>query len=1523
MKFRLGVIIFCMAQTFCMAANVYVKTDGSGNGTSWDDALPGSRLAAQLETLTNGDSVFLAAGSYLPTSSSLVGDSATFLLQANVALIGGFPASATGLEHSTNYDPQSNPTILTGDHKGDDNNQESDGYYLFLLDDDNANQVVLALATKVENQAMSLRGLIIRGGSAIGSDFTLQGQTILSDNGGGIYNTGTLRLEDCAIEENYAYKNGGGIYNKGNLEIQNSTFFLNYSGYGSGGGIYNEIAAQLTLSNVKFTRQLSGSDGGAIFNSGIMSARGLEVIRSLAYDAGGAIYTESSPYADLNTSGIASITKSYFEADTSSEGDGGAIANYRGNAKIDSSVFRANKGYLGGALVNVYGKMTVDHSRLVGNKSAGGGAICVIGSDDGASSDVLAYDANRVGFLILRSSTLDSNRAITGGALEMARAGSLSSKQHALDFASVAIENSTLAHNYASKSGSAIYSKDDGFWLSLANTTVAGNRLGTYGYDNEAGIDVGDTLYLTNSLVASHHHNDTLKDIIAPLVVGYHSTARLASGSWSGNSVGVWTYAPEDTLFASEVLDSSFHLTPALTDNGGLTPTIALATESAAASNGILAGSFSEADTLRHAYSLDQGATWLDIRTRSLVNSGITVMFMDQRDVKRSAPYAVGAVGTSAPGTKLKFTVSTTASMGGAVSGGGIYIASRIVKLEATPKEKYRFVSWLDLNKKIISTSPILSFPARSDTVLLAQFVKQNPHWMFVKTNGNGDGSSWDEALPGDSLADRMQWASDGDSVFIAEGTYTPFSKRYTGRDRTFHIQSNIAMFGGYPADAQGMDLTGKDVTKYRTVLTGLLEDNTQAYHVVVANATQIPGQHIELRGLVIENGLANGNDGNAVLFPIVNMNASSTTSCNCLPGSGTKIADRGYGGGIFAMSPMKLDSLQIQENTALYKGGGIYATDSLRISASHFSNDSSGYGGAIYSLAPLLLDSCKLQNNRAPGGGGAVASEGSLKVRKGSFSNNTSQSGYGGALYGATDKAIITTQYSTFASNAGVWGGAIASKGALQINYGAFGNNKSKEAGGAIYSLGEAAIVHGDFYTNRTDKLGGAVFAGAKLSVDSSLFYGDSALVSGGALYGEDESRITRSTFTSNRASDRGGAIHSKGGLILDSVVADSNTSGNVGGAIQSTAITHILNSRLAHNKSQTVGGAIYQASGSLVVENARIVDNTSSYGGGGVYSNGGHTQILRTEFSNNQASQTIGGGLYTKGTLDCFFSTFANNRAIYYGGAIFSEGYTRILSSTLTGNNVDKSIGTTAAISFNQGFIHNSILAHNSGSPSSTDVSSGIKASHNLVADEEQKIFAQYIVDVNGASIPLLADHGGATWTVALADSSVARATGIRLGSFERNDSLLFAYYEGTNWISLTDSGIVAADLIAEFTQDQRGIALGTTPSIGAFHLGPWPEPEVEEPSEEPNEEPIIAQTQTFKQIHLRQDAGWLELNHPGYNMQRMEIWSTSGLLLVSQPSGSNGTTRCNLMGMRPGAYILRAYGHALVFSKGFAIQ
>ena len=205
----------------------------------------------------------------------------------------------------------------------------------------------------------TLNGLIVTKGAIFG------------DDGGGIYNSGTLTITNSTLSNNSA-DNGGGIYNAsvGTLTITNSTLFSN-SATNDGGGIYTN--GTLTVTNSTLSGNSATNASGGIHNNGELTVTGSTFSGNSAYYAGG-IYNN-------NTLTVANST---FSGNFTSGSSGGAIYNaynpLGGTATVTNSTFSGNAANYGGGITND-GTLTITNSTLSNNSAtATGGGIYNVGT---------------------------------------------------------------------------------------------------------------------------------------------------------------------------------------------------------------------------------------------------------------------------------------------------------------------------------------------------------------------------------------------------------------------------------------------------------------------------------------------------------------------------------------------------------------------------------------------------------------------------------------------------------------------------------------------------------------------------------------------------------------------------------------------------------------------------------------------------------------------------------------------------------------------------------------------------------------------------------------------------------------------------------------------------------------------------------------------------------------------------------------------------------------------------------------
>lgn len=221
----------------------YVKKDGTGDGSSWDNA--SGDLQKMIDELADNNSqglageVWVAAGTYAPQSQLISGTaySASFRMRDGISVYGGFAGTETSKqERAKGTMPWdfTNETILEAAYYDHANLQWNNNKW--TLTSDSRHVVWFApMANEADfTRTTMLDGVTVQGGYAQGGTGLDDFKT---DRGAGVYMDGAnTYLTNCIVKENYATGNGGGVYLKDG-RVQTSLIYNNNAD-ADGGAVY-------------------------------------------------------------------------------------------------------------------------------------------------------------------------------------------------------------------------------------------------------------------------------------------------------------------------------------------------------------------------------------------------------------------------------------------------------------------------------------------------------------------------------------------------------------------------------------------------------------------------------------------------------------------------------------------------------------------------------------------------------------------------------------------------------------------------------------------------------------------------------------------------------------------------------------------------------------------------------------------------------------------------------------------------------------------------------------------------------------------------------------------------------------------------------------------------------------------------------------------------------------------------------------------------------------------------------------
>ena len=1055
---------------------------------------------------------------------------------------------------------------------------------------------------------------------SIGEGFTvtLTNATLINgkaDKGGAIYNDGSLTLSDVKLSDNAADSYGGAVFNNGNLVVGNSVFDSNdivnrgsaSVDYG-GAAIYNWYDGVLTVSGSNFTNNIknykngdrlvgaiatigdatisdsyfvnnTGRWGGAISTAGYLLAgddvNTLTVSGSTfkenggLYGAGifvaGSDFTVSDCVFDKNTA--------FGKGNMTPNNNNGAAIVVTDTGKditgiITDSNFTNNKAHFSGAVDICEGKITIKNSIFVNNSAEYcAGAIAVDSQINKPAVEII-------------NSKFDSNSAEYGGAI--------------YNYYNLTVVDSTFTNN----------SKD-----TIYNFRVANLDLGIKTFtdlQNAIGL-VRGTLTLDSDIVMTDDEAANFKDGVAINKniridgKGHTIDARDLGRIFSiGEGFTV-------TLTNATLINGKADKGGAIYNDGSLTLSDVKLSDNAADSYGgavfnngnlVVGNSVFDSNDIvnRGSASVDYGGAaiynWYD-GVLTVSGSNFTNNIKNYKNGDR----LVGAIATIGDATiSDSYFVNNTGRWGGAISTAGYLLAGD------------------DVNTLTVSGSTFKEngglygagiFVAGSDfTVSDCVFDKNTAFGKGNMTPNNNNGAAIvvtdtgkdiTGAITGSNFTNNK--AQYGGAIYICEG----------------NIAISDSLFENNSADVEGgaIDIDSAINNPVVTVENSKFVNNTpqaihnsKELHLGIETFTDLQNAIDLVDGiLTLDSDIAMTDDeaANFVNGVIINKNIR-------IDGKGHTISAEDLGR-IFSIGEgftVTLTNATLINGKA-DKGGAIYNDGSLTLSDVKLSdNAADSYGGAVFNNGHLVVGNSVFDANDIVNRGSASVDYGGaaiynwyggvLTVSGSDFTNNIKNYKNGDRLVGAVatiGDATISDSY--FVNNAGRWGGAITTSGALiagdDVNTLTVSGSTFKENGG-LYGAG--IFVWGSDFT-----VSDCVF-------DKNAAFGKGNMTpnnnNGAAIEVTDTNKaiagtITGSNFTNNKAQYGGAVDICEGNIKITDSEFVNNSADVEGGAIDISTVNgdpevSISGSKFINN-SASYGGAIVNVK-DLTVRNTEFVNNT-----------------------------------------------------------------------------------------------------------------------------------------------------------------------------------------------------------------------------------------------------------------------------------------------------------------------------------------
>lgn len=469
--------------------------------------------------------------------------------------------------------------------------------------------------------------------------------------------------------------------------------------------------------------------------------------------------------------------------------------------------------------------------------------------------------------------------------------------------------------------------------------------------------------------------------------------------------------------------------------------------------------------------------------------------------------------------------------------------------------------------------------------------------------------------------------------------------------------------------------------------------------------------------------------------------------------------------GGIYNITQLTMDTVDIIGNTAYAAGGGIWSRGALDIKNSNIKINTSGeYGGGVYSGSDsnIITDTLFQKNSAVTFGGGFYSTSGTAELTRVTFDQNLTAANGGGA---ATKGNIVIDGCHFTANTSGSSGAGFncsdnsAKSNTCVVKNSDFTGNISQSYGGGISTSVKLDVTDTNFTTN-TARYGGAVTnytATAVVTITNGTMDGNKVVKTdtslypkGGAVYNHGTTTIDNVTIQNNTSEYQAGGIFSDSPLEVKNSTITTNTAGKSGGGLLCTSgNTTLTSNSFTSNVSGQYGGGIYYDGGTLSLDTNTITGNTSVQIGGGIFAASGSTVTLTGgSISNNQAtgsSNANGGGIGNAGNFTLTNASITNNSTAGAGGGIISygtNGNMTVSGSTIASNSAlyAGGIENTAVMNIQSSVIKENTAANDSAGILNEETTGILNITDTSVEGNVSQGYGGGVINLSGGKLTML---------------------------------------------------------------------------------------------------------------------------------------------------------------------------------------